>query len=84
MATLTAPTTQEPPADAVQLAIAIERVQLAFDEKVVLSDVSFNLLEEHTKIILGASESGKSITLKIIAGLLRPDARRGHGEWPPR
>jgi phospholipid/cholesterol/gamma-HCH transport system ATP-binding protein len=49
-------------------------VQLAFDEKVVLQDVSLELLKGRTKIILGASGSGKSITLKIIIGLLRPDA----------
>lgn len=54
--------------------IVFEHVQLAFDEKVVLRDVSFALLSGRTKIILGASGSGKSITLKIITGLLRPDA----------
>jgi phospholipid/cholesterol/gamma-HCH transport system ATP-binding protein len=57
-----------------QAVIRLEHVQLAFDEKVVLRDVSFELLKGHTKIILGASGSGKSITLKIITGLLRPDA----------
>jgi phospholipid/cholesterol/gamma-HCH transport system ATP-binding protein len=54
--------------------ITLEHVQLAFDEKVVLQDVSLELLKGRTKIILGASGSGKSITLKIIIGLLRPDA----------
>ena len=36
-----------------------DHVQLAFDEKVVLQDVSFTLIKGHTKIILGASGSGK-------------------------
>jgi phospholipid/cholesterol/gamma-HCH transport system ATP-binding protein len=54
--------------------IALEHVQLAFDEKVVLRDISFTLVKGRTKIILGASGSGKSITLKIITGLLRADA----------
>jgi phospholipid/cholesterol/gamma-HCH transport system ATP-binding protein len=57
-----------------QAVIRLEHVQLAFDEKVVLRDVSFELLKGRTKIILGASGSGKSITLKIITGLLRPDS----------
>jgi phospholipid/cholesterol/gamma-HCH transport system ATP-binding protein len=53
--------------------VVFDRVQLAFDEKVVLADVSFTLLKGHTKIILGASGSGKSTILKIITGLLRAD-----------
>src|SRR5438874_11298820 len=54
--------------------IVFDHVQLAFDDKVVLKDISFTLLKGHTKIILGASGSGKSTILKIITGLLRPDA----------
>ena len=54
--------------------IVFDRVQLAFDDKVVLKDLSFTLIKGHTKIILGASGSGKSTTLKIITGLLRSDA----------
>jgi len=54
--------------------IVFDHVHLAFDDKVVLEDVSFTLIKGHTKIILGASGSGKSTALKIIVGLLRPDA----------
>lgn len=54
--------------------VLLDHVRLAFDDKVVLEDVSFTVIKGHTKIILGASGSGKSITLKIIVGLLRPDA----------
>lgn len=54
--------------------IEFEHVQLAFDDVVVLRDVSFTLLTGHTKIVLGASGAGKSIMLKLILGLLRPDA----------
>jgi phospholipid/cholesterol/gamma-HCH transport system ATP-binding protein len=53
--------------------IVFDRVKLAFDEKVVLKDISFTLIKGHTKIILGASGSGKSTILKIITGLLRSD-----------
>jgi phospholipid/cholesterol/gamma-HCH transport system ATP-binding protein len=53
--------------------IALNNVSLAFDDKVVLRDVSFELLPGHTKIILGGSGSGKSTILKLILGLLRPD-----------
>src|SRR6187431_3048212 len=59
--------------DAEQPAIVLEHVSLAFDDKVILRDVSFSLLPGHTKIILGASGSGKSTILKLILGLLKPD-----------
>jgi phospholipid/cholesterol/gamma-HCH transport system ATP-binding protein len=66
-----------PRPDAVEQPVVIlDRVSLAFDEKVVLRDVSFSLLPGHTKIILGASGSGKSTILKLILGLLKPDAGR--------
>jgi phospholipid/cholesterol/gamma-HCH transport system ATP-binding protein len=54
--------------------LELRHVSLAFDEKVVLKDVSFTLLPGHTKLILGASGSGKSTILKLILGLLKPDA----------
>jgi phospholipid/cholesterol/gamma-HCH transport system ATP-binding protein len=53
--------------------IVFDRVSLAFDDKVVLKNVSFTLIKGHTKIILGASGAGKSTILKIVLGLLAPD-----------
>ena len=53
--------------------VMFDQVELAFDEKVVLKNISFTLISGHTKIILGASGSGKSTILKIITGLLRAD-----------
>ena len=54
--------------------VVFDGVHLAFDEKVILRDVSFTLLKGHTKIFLGASGAGKSTVLKLILGLWRPDA----------
>jgi len=54
--------------------VVFDHVSLAFDDKVVLKDVSFSVSAGQTLIILGASGAGKSITLKIILGLLKPDA----------
>jgi phospholipid/cholesterol/gamma-HCH transport system ATP-binding protein len=53
--------------------VVFDQVRLAFDEKVVLNGLSFTVIKGHTKIILGASGSGKSTILKIITGLLRSD-----------
>ena len=62
--------------------LELEHVSLAFDEKVVLKDVSFTLMPGHTKIILGGSGTGKSTILQLILGLLKPDggAIRVNGE----
>jgi phospholipid/cholesterol/gamma-HCH transport system ATP-binding protein len=54
--------------------VVFDRVSLAFDEKVILREVSFTLLKGHTKIFLGASGAGKSTILKLMVGLLKPDA----------
>ena len=54
--------------------IVFDQVNLAFDDKVILKGVSFTLRVGHTKIILGASGAGKSTILKLILGLLKPDA----------
>ena len=54
--------------------VVFDKVSLAFDDNVVLREISFTLLKGHTKIFLGASGSGKSTILKLIAGLLKPDS----------
>jgi phospholipid/cholesterol/gamma-HCH transport system ATP-binding protein len=53
--------------------VVFDRVTLAFDDKVILREVSFTLITGHTKIFLGASGAGKSTILKLILGLLKPD-----------
>ena len=54
--------------------IVFDKVSLSFDDKVVLRNISFTMITGHTKIILGASGSGKSTILKLILGLLKPDS----------
>jgi phospholipid/cholesterol/gamma-HCH transport system ATP-binding protein len=56
--------------------IVFDKVDLAFDEKVILREVSFTLQTGHTKIFLGASGAGKSTILRLALGLLKPDAGR--------
>jgi phospholipid/cholesterol/gamma-HCH transport system ATP-binding protein len=54
--------------------VEFDRVWLAFDDNVILREISFTLYRGHTKLLLGASGSGKSTTLKLLLGLLKPDA----------
>src|SRR3954471_7090917 len=56
--------------------VVFDSVSLAFDEKVILREVSFTLQTGHTKIFLGASGAGKSTILRLTLGLLKPDAGR--------
>jgi phospholipid/cholesterol/gamma-HCH transport system ATP-binding protein len=53
--------------------VVFDKVTLAFDDKVILNNVSFTLIAGHTKVVLGASGAGKSTILKLILGLLKPD-----------
>ena len=53
--------------------IALSGVWLTLGERHVLKDVSFDVQAGQTKVILGASGSGKTTILRVILGLYRPD-----------
>ena len=55
-------------------AVVFENVSLVFDDHVVLRDLSFELARGSMTFLLGASGTGKSLTLKLILGLLKPDS----------
>jgi phospholipid/cholesterol/gamma-HCH transport system ATP-binding protein len=55
-------------------AVQVEHVSFAFDDHVVLSDVSFTVPRGSMAMLLGASGAGKSVLLKLILGLQRPDS----------
>ena len=54
-------------------AIVFEHVSLAFDDHVVLKDLSFTVPKGDMRILFGASGAGKSVILKLVLGLMRPD-----------
>lgn len=56
--------------------IRFEQVTIRFGDSEVLRDVSFTVEAGETKVILGESGSGKSVLLKVAAGLLRPNSGR--------
>lgn len=55
-------------------AVEFRHVSLAFDDHVVLQDLSFSIPTGAMRVLFGASGSGKSVILKLILGLLRPDS----------
>jgi phospholipid/cholesterol/gamma-HCH transport system ATP-binding protein len=57
-------------------AIAFEHVFKAFGPKQILRDVSFDAKPGEILCILGRSGTGKSVTLKLLMALLRPDNGR--------
>ena len=57
-------------------AIEFRDVHLSFDDRKVLDGLSFTVRRGETKIILGGSGGGKSTTIKLILGLLKPDSGR--------
>ncbi len=54
--------------------IAFEGVSKSFGDFVVLQDVSFFVLPGETLCILGRSGVGKSVSLQILMGFLKPDS----------
>jgi phospholipid/cholesterol/gamma-HCH transport system ATP-binding protein len=56
------------------IAVEFKRVMKSFGTKSVLSDVSFQLGQGQALCLLGRSGTGKSVTLKLIMALMRPDA----------
>lgn len=55
-------------------AVEFKRVMKSFGAKRVLSDVSFQVGQGQALCLLGRSGTGKSVTLKLIMALMRPDS----------
>jgi len=54
--------------------IELREVSLKSDEKQVLSRISFRVDQGETLFLLGVTGSGKSVLLKLILGLIKPDS----------
>jgi phospholipid/cholesterol/gamma-HCH transport system ATP-binding protein len=55
-------------------AVEFKQVSFAFDDHVILDDISFSIPHGSMRVLLGPSGTGKSILLKLILGLYRPDS----------
>jgi phospholipid/cholesterol/gamma-HCH transport system ATP-binding protein len=53
--------------------VVFRNISIAFDGPAVLDDVSFSIAQGETRVLLGPAGVGKSVLLKLVNGLLRPD-----------
>jgi len=54
--------------------IEIKNLRKSFDGLQILDDLNLNLFEEENLVVLGKSGSGKSVLIKLIAGLIKADS----------
>ena len=54
--------------------VVFDNVSIGFEGKSVLKDISFEVHRGQTMIILGPAGCGKSVLMKLVDGLLSPDA----------
>jgi phospholipid/cholesterol/gamma-HCH transport system ATP-binding protein len=65
--------TQQSP-DSADPVVVFEDVSITFDIKPVLQNISFTVHRGETRIILGPAGGGKSVLMKLVNGLIRPDS----------
>lgn len=53
--------------------VRIRGLKKAFNDRVVLNNVNLDLLEGENLVILGRSGTGKSVLIKCMVGLIKPD-----------
>ena len=54
--------------------VEMSHVRLSFDQKVILKDLNLSVAPRERLVIMGQSGGGKSTTLRLILGILRPDS----------
>ena len=60
-------------ADKVKPVISVKHLYKSFGKNAVLIDFNFNLYPGENVVVLGKSGSGKSVLIKCIIGLMKPD-----------
>jgi phospholipid/cholesterol/gamma-HCH transport system ATP-binding protein len=58
--------------------IEVKHLQKKFGDRVVLNNVSLELKEKENLVVLGRSGTGKSVLIKCMVGLLKPDGGEVH------
>lgn len=59
-------------------AVSFKDVRIGFGQGDVLTGLTFSVVPSETKVLIGESGTGKSLALKLAAGLLQPDSGSVH------
>ena len=70
------PTPEDPGSN--EPVVVVDDVSIIFDVKPVLQNISFTVQRGETRIILGPAGGGKSVLMKLVNGLLKPDTGSIH------
>jgi phospholipid/cholesterol/gamma-HCH transport system ATP-binding protein len=54
--------------------ISFQNISIGFDGREVLQQISFDVQQGETKVLLGESGTGKTLLMKMATGLIRPDS----------
>ena len=54
--------------------ISLRDIHVGFEEREVLQGISFDVAHGETKVLLGETGTGKTLIMKLAAGLIQPDA----------
>jgi phospholipid/cholesterol/gamma-HCH transport system ATP-binding protein len=77
------PAAQEHSSPLSDAVISIQGITKSFGNHTVLQDVSFDVPRGKTSAVLGPSGTGKSVLLKVVIGLLRPEAGQVYIDGDP-
>jgi phospholipid/cholesterol/gamma-HCH transport system ATP-binding protein len=72
------PSLSEQPPGSSDPVVVFKDVSIKFDVKPVLKDINFTVEPGETRIILGPAGGGKSVLMKLVDGLIRPDTGSIH------
>ena len=62
------------PDTAVERVLSFENIRIGFGQGDILTGLTFSVADRETKVLIGESGTGKTLALKLAAGLLRPDS----------
>ncbi len=67
----TGPEIQSVPGEAL---ISLRDIHVGFEDREVLQGISFDVAQGETKVLLGETGTGKTLLMKLAAGLIQPDS----------